>query len=94
MKWEDDVSFEGFINKMNDWYKSARYESGEGFIVGYPPIEAQYALDLIFKTLIDDKANIEYLTTLPEPASQTNSIMLEMILSKYSKFKRKLKFVK
>lgn len=98
MIWKDDVSFEGFLNKISDWYKSNK----EYFIVGDPPIEAQYALNLIFKTLIDDKANIEYLTTIPESIEQTNCIMLEMILSKYSrkyrrfkrKARRKSKFVK
>ena len=57
--------------------------------MGDIPIPAQYALDLIFKTLIDDEENLEYLTTMPELTEQTNSIMLEMILQKYSKKYRK-----
>ena len=49
----------------------------------------QFALDLIFKTLVDDKDNYPYLTTLNESIEQTNSIMLDLILKKYSKEYRK-----
>lgn len=53
---------------------------------------AQYALDLIYKTLVDDKEDCPYLTTLPESTKQINSIMLEIILRKYSrKYRRYLK---
>ena len=41
--------------------------------------------------LIDDKENYEYLTTMPESTEQTNSIMLDLILTKYSKEYRKFK---
>ena len=54
-----------------------------------PPIEAQFALDLIFKTLVDDKEDYSYLTTMPESTEQTNSIMLDLILRKYSRKYRK-----
>ena len=49
----------------------------------------QFALDLIFKTLVDDKENYPYLTTMSESTEQTNSIMLDLILRKYSKKYRK-----
>ena len=83
MLWDEDISFEGLTKKINDWYKD------EEFKLGDPPIDAQYALDLIFKTLIDDKEQLPYLTTMPESTKQTNCIMLDMILRKYSKSYRK-----
>lgn len=52
-------------------------------------IEPQFALDLIFKTLIDDKEHYEYLTTMSESVEQTNCLMLEMILQRYSRKYRK-----
>ena len=86
MIWDKDISFEGFTEKINDWY------ADKDIVLGDPPIEAQYALDLIFKTLIDDKENYPYLTTIPESTKQTNSIMLDLILRKYSrKYRRYLK---
>lgn len=83
MIWNDDVSFEGLSNKINEWYSDKEFELCD------PPIDAQYALDLIFKTLIDDKENYPYLTTIPESTEQTNSIMLDLILRKYSREYRK-----
>jgi hypothetical protein len=83
MIWDESVSFEGFSKKINDWYSDKEFELCD------PPIDAQYALDLIFKTLIDDKEHYPYLTTMPESTSQTNSIMLDLILRKYSKEYRK-----
>lgn len=83
MIWDDDISFEGFSKKINNWY------DGKDFELCDPPIEAQYALDLIFKTLIDDKEHYEYLTTMPESTKQTNSIKLDLILRKYSRKYRK-----
>ena len=83
MIWNDDVSFEGLSNKINEWYSDKEFELCD------PPIDAQYALDLIFKTLIDDKENYPYLTTMPESTDQTNSIMLDLILRKYSREYRK-----
>ena len=68
MLWPDDISFEGFSKKIDDWY------DGKDFEIYDPPIKAQYALDLIFKTLIDDKENYPYLTTNPESTEQTNSL--------------------
>lgn len=56
-----------------------------------PPIDAQFALDLIFKTLVDDKVDYSYLTTMPESTEQTNSIMLDLILRKYSRKYRRFK---
>lgn len=55
------------------------------------PIDAQFALDLIFKTLVDDKVDYSYLTTMPESTEQTNSIMLDLILRKYSRKYRRFK---
>ena len=52
-------------------------------------IEAQYTLDLIFKTLIDDKEKYSYLTIMPESVEQNNRIMLDLILRKYSRKYRK-----
>ena len=83
MIWPEDVSFEGYRKKKNDWYNNP-----ERFL-GDPPIDAQYALDLIFKTLVDDKEDLPYLTTMPESTEQTNSIMLDLILENYSKKYRK-----
>ena len=54
-----------------------------------PPINAQFALDLIFKTLVDDKEHYPYLASMSESTEQTNSIMLDLILRKYSKEYRK-----
>lgn len=83
MIWNDEVSFKGFSKKINDWY------DGKDFELCDPPIDAQFALDLIFKTLIDDKEHYEYLTTMPESTEQTNSIKLDLILRKYSRKYRK-----
>ena len=79
---DKDISFEGFQKRIDDWYK------GDVFL-GDPPIDAQFALDLLFKTLIDDKENYSYLTSMPESVEQTNCIMLELILWKYSRKYRK-----
>lgn len=86
MIWNDDVSFKGFQKKINEWY------AGQDFELCDPPIDAQYALNLIFKTLVDDKENYSYLTSMPESTEQVNSIMLDLILKKYSRKYRK--FVK
>ena len=83
MIWPDDVSFEGYSKKVSEWFEQP------DLFLGDPPISAQYALDLIFKTLVDDKEHYLYLTTIPESTEQTNSIMLELILQKYSKKYRK-----
>ena len=72
MIWPNDISFEGFQNKKDYWMCD-------------PPIDAGFALDLIFKTLVDDKDHYSYLTTMPESKEQTNSIMLDLILRKYSR---------
>ena len=82
MIWDKDISFEGFQKKIDDWYK------GNVFL-GDPPIYAQFALDLIFKTLVDDKEKYSYLTSMPESTEQVNCIMLELILRKYSQKYRK-----
>ena len=76
MIWSDEISFEGFQEKVNEWHKDKEFELCD------PPIDAQFALDLIFKTLIDDKYDYPYLTTMPETTEQTNSIMLDLILRK------------
>lgn len=83
MIWNDSVSFEGFSKKINDWYYNKKFELCD------PPINAQYALDLIFKTLVDDKEHYPYLTTMPESTEQTNCIMLDLILRRYSREYRK-----
>lgn len=83
MIWNDDVSFKGFRKKINEWY------AGKDFELCDPPIDAQYALNLIFKTLVDDKENYSYLTSMPESTEQVNSIMLDLILKKYSRKYRK-----
>lgn len=86
MIWDDDISFEGFQNRIDDWYANNNFELCD------PPINAQFALDLIFKTLIDDKKHYPYLTAIPESTEQTNTIMLYLILKKYSrKYRRFLK---
>ncbi len=83
MIWKDDISFDDFHNRIHEWYKDKEFELCD------PPIDAQFALDLIFKTLVDDKEHYDYLTTMPETTEQTNSIMLELILRKYSRKYRK-----
>lgn len=83
MIWSDDVSFEGYHQKIAEWFNNPQH------FIGDPPITAQYALDLIFKTLIDDKEHYPYLTTMPESVDQTNWIMLDIILRKYSRKYRK-----
>lgn len=83
MIWNKDVSIEGYLSKLEGWYKDPNH-----FMVN-PPIPAQYALDLIFKVLIDDKEQYPYLTTIPENTEHTNSIMLDLILHKYSRKYRK-----
>ena len=83
MIWDEDISFEGYHKKKDEWFNNPDY-----FLCD-PPISAQYALDLIFKTLVDDKENYPYLTAVPETTEQTNSIMLEIILIKYSRKYRK-----
>lgn len=85
MIWSDDISFDGFQKRIENWYKDKDFELCD------PPIDAQFALDLIFKTLIDDKENYPYLTTMSESTEQTNSIMLDLILTKYSRKYRKFK---
>ena len=88
MIWPNDISFEGFQKKIDDWYADKDFEMCD------PPIDAQFALDLIFKTLVDDKEHYSYLTTISESNKQTNSIMLDLILRKYSKKYRKFKKIK
>lgn len=83
MIWNEEVSFEGLSKKISDWYGDKEFELCD------PPIDAQYALDLIFKTLVDDKEHYPYLTTMSESTEQINSIMLDLILRKYSKEYRK-----
>ena len=83
MIWDKDISFEGYSKKKAEWFNNPDH------FLGDPPISAQYALDLIYKTLVDDKENDPYLTTMPETTEQTNSIMLEVILRKYSRKYRK-----
>lgn len=85
MIWPDDISFEGFDKQCQEWYRD------KGFELCDPPINAQFALDLIFKTLVDDKEKYPYLTTMSESTEQTNSIMLDIILSKYSRRYRRFK---
>ena len=85
MIWAPKISFEGFRQEVKKFYK------GKDFGLGDPPIKAQFALDLIFKTLVDEKEKYPYLTTMPESTEQTNSIMLDLILSKYSRKYRKFK---
>ena len=88
MIWTNDISFEGFQKKIDDWYADKHSEMCD------PPIDAQFALDLIFKTLVDDKEHYSYLTIMPESNEQINSIMLELILRKYSRKYRKFKRLK
>ncbi len=86
MIWYDDISFEGYSQKKAEWFNDPNH------FIGDPPISAQYALDLIFKTLVDDKEHYPYLTSMPESAEQSNSVMLESILIKYSrKYRRYLR---
>lgn len=89
MIWDKDVSFEGYDKKKAEWFDDPEH------FLGDPPISAQYALDLIFKTLADDKESYRYLTAMPQTEEQTNSIMLEVILRKYSrKYRKYLKNLK
>ena len=90
MIWPDEISFDGFTKKKNEWQKDNEYwYKDKDCELCDPPISAQFALDLIFKTLVDDKENYPYLTTMSESTEQTNSIMLDLILRKYSRKYRK-----
>ena len=89
MIWPNDISFEGFSEEKKIIGTADKY-----FELCGPPIDAQFALDLIFKTLVDDKYHYSYLTTMPESNEQINSIMLELILRKYSRKYRKFKRLK
>lgn len=86
MIWDDDISFEGLWKKIDEYYGS--YDIEELNLLS-APINAQYALDLIFKTLIDDKEHYPYLSCISGSVEQSNSIMLHLILEKYSKKYRK-----
>lgn len=89
MIWNEEISFDGFQKKIDEWYKDKDFELCD------PPISAQFALDLIFKTLVDDREDYPHLTTMPENTEQTNSIMLDLILRKYSrKYRKYLKLKK
>ena len=89
MIWNEEISFDGFQKKIDEWYKDKDFELCD------PPISAQFALDLIFKTLVDDREDYPYLTTMSENTEQTNSIMLDLILRKYShKYRKYLKLKK
>ena len=84
MIWRSDISIESFRHKVIAW-------RSDNFL-GDVPIDAQYALDLIFKTLVDDKEHYPFLTAMPESEKQTNSIMLHEILYRYSrKYRRFIK---
>ena len=83
MIWNEEISFDGFQNKIDEWYKDKDFELCD------PPVSAQFALDLIFKTLEDHREDYPYLTTMSENVEQTNSIMLDLILRKYSRKYRK-----
>lgn len=85
MIWGKEISFEEFQKRIDDWYK------GKDFELADPPIDAQFALDLIFKTLVDDKKHYPFLTTMPESVEQTNSLMLDEILRMYSRRYRRFK---
>lgn len=86
MIWPNDISFEGYSQLKAEWYKDPNHWLGD------PPVPTQYALDLIFKELVDVKDPYPYLTTMPECTEQVNSIMLDMILYKYSrKYRRYLR---
>lgn len=89
MIWNKDISFAGFHKKIKEWYADKEFELCD------PPIDAQFALDLIFKTLVDDKEKYPYLTTMAESTEQINSIKLDVILRKYSwKYRRYLRKIK
>ena len=45
MIWPEDISFEGFSQKISECYEN------ENNFIGDPSISAQYALDLIFKNI-------------------------------------------
>ena len=94
MTWSKDVSFDGFQKKVDDWYAQKMKDFQDGKTVSptelcNPPIDAQYALNLIFKTLVDDDLNLPYLTEMPESAEQVNYTMLFMILDRCSRKFRK-----
>ena len=49
MIWDEDISFKGYGKKKAEWFNNPDH------FLGDPPVSAQYALDLIFKTLVDDQ---------------------------------------
>lgn len=89
MMWNADISFEGFDKKIREWYDQFENHEGREWMLGDPPIDAQFALNLIFKALVDDKEHYSYLTTMPETTEQVNCIKLDLILKRYSRTYRK-----
>lgn len=83
MKWDDIYELDYFLDVLDQWNNKT--------FLGDCPVKAQYGLDLIFKTLVDDKEKYPYLTTMPESTEQVNSIMIDLLLTKYSRKYRKLK---
>lgn len=83
MIWDKKYDLNYFLDMVDKW-------NSETFL-GDCPIDPQYGLNLIFKTLIDDKEHYSYLTSMPECEQQTNSLVIDLILTKYSRKYRKLK---
>lgn len=83
MIWDKKYDLNYFLDTVDKW--------GQENFLGSCPIEPQYAIDLIFKTLIDDKEHYSYLSSTPENNLQVNSTMIDLILTKYSRKYRKLK---
>ena len=78
-----EISFESFDEIIDNWYRGKEFELCD------PPVDSQFALNLIFKALIYDKYHYSYLTTIPESTEQVNSIKLDLILREYSPAYRK-----
>lgn len=81
---KDDFSKKQYKRK-NEWYSN---EINESF---NKQIDAQSAIELIFKILINDYDKYQYLIGIADSMNKKNGIMLDIILTKYSRKYMKFK---
>jgi len=71
--WNKNVSIEEFVQKQVDWRNSDE--------VCTLPIDANYALDVLFKTLVPDNVrDLPVFSVLAKSREQANTVMLDLIL--------------
>ena len=81
---KDDFSKKQY-KRTYEWYS---YEINESF---NKQIDAQSAIELMFKILINDYDRYQYLIGIADSMNKKNGIMLDIILTKYSRKYRKFK---